>query len=154
MFFASIGLHLTFAAFMEIPVFLALIIVVAVAGKVVGTGIRAAIVGLNTRDALAVGVGMSGRGAVELVVADVALRAGLFSAPAPTPTGRRQPVLRRRHHGHRHNALNASRPKMDRVARWFAVTMTAAANRDYSKRRCPGRTTLPGNETESFVTIS
>jgi Kef-type K+ transport system membrane component KefB len=28
---------------------------------------------------------MSGRGAVELVVADVALRAGLFSMPEPTP---------------------------------------------------------------------
>jgi len=28
---------------------------------------------------------MSGRGAVQLVVADVALRASLFSAPDPTP---------------------------------------------------------------------
>jgi Kef-type K+ transport system membrane component KefB len=84
-FFASIGLHLSFAAFVDIPYFLALIIAVAIAGKVIGAGIAAAIVGLNTRDALTVGVGMSGRGAVELVVADVALRAGLFSAPDPTP---------------------------------------------------------------------
>jgi Kef-type K+ transport system membrane component KefB len=32
-----------------------------------------------------VGVGMSGRGAVELIVAGVALEAGLFLQPYPTP---------------------------------------------------------------------
>jgi Kef-type K+ transport system membrane component KefB len=32
-----------------------------------------------------VGVGMSGRGAVELIVAGVALQAGLFAHPAPPP---------------------------------------------------------------------
>lgn len=84
-FFASIGLHLSFAAFVEIPVFLALIVIVAIAGKVIGAGATAAAVGMNARGALTVGVDMSGRGAVELVVADVALRAGLYSAPDPTP---------------------------------------------------------------------
>ncbi len=84
-FFASIGLHLSFAAFVEIPVFLLLIVVVAIAGKVLGAGITARLVGMSTRNALAVGVGMSGRGAVELVVADVALRAGLFTMAQPSP---------------------------------------------------------------------
>lgn len=84
-FFASIGLHLSVAAFVEIPLFLALIIVVAIAGKVIGAGLTAKAFGMGTRDALTVGVGMSGRGAVELVVADVALRAGLFTAPDPAP---------------------------------------------------------------------
>ena len=32
-----------------------------------------------------VGVGMSGRGAVELIVAGVAMQAGLFLQPSPTP---------------------------------------------------------------------
>jgi Kef-type K+ transport system membrane component KefB len=32
-----------------------------------------------------VGVGMSGRGAVELIVAGVALQAGLFAHPIPVP---------------------------------------------------------------------
>ena len=32
-----------------------------------------------------VGVGMSGRGAVELIVAGIALEAGLFLQPQPTP---------------------------------------------------------------------
>ena len=32
-----------------------------------------------------IGVAMSARGAVELIIADIALRAGLFSKPDPTP---------------------------------------------------------------------
>lgn len=84
-FFASIGLHLNFTAFLEIPVFLALIIVVAIVGKVIGAGATALCFGMDARDAATVGVGMSGRGAVELIVADVALRAGLFSTPEPPP---------------------------------------------------------------------
>jgi Kef-type K+ transport system membrane component KefB len=84
-FFASIGLHLSFKAFVDIPVFLALIVVVAIAGKVIGAGVTALSFGMGARDATAVGIGMSGRGAVELVVADVALRAGLFSMPEPPP---------------------------------------------------------------------
>jgi Kef-type K+ transport system membrane component KefB len=38
---------------------------------------------MSTRDSLAVGVGMNARGAVELIVADVAFRAGLFALPDP-----------------------------------------------------------------------
>jgi Kef-type K+ transport system membrane component KefB len=32
-----------------------------------------------------VGIAMSGRGAVELIIADIALRGGVFSAPEPPP---------------------------------------------------------------------
>ena len=38
---ASIGLHLSFTAFVDIPYFLALIIAVAIAGKVIGAAIPA-----------------------------------------------------------------------------------------------------------------
>lgn len=77
-FFASIGLHLTLDAFVNIPGFLFVLIAVAFLGKVVGAGLPAYFVGMSKRDAAAVGIGMSGRGAVELILADVAMKAGLF----------------------------------------------------------------------------
>jgi Kef-type K+ transport system membrane component KefB len=84
-FFASIGLHLDVAAFTSIPLFLAVLIVTAVLCKLIGAGLPAYWIGLSGKDSLIVGIGMSGRGAVELIIADIALRAGLFSHPDPTP---------------------------------------------------------------------
>jgi len=84
-FFASIGLHLDVAAFISIPLFLLILIAAAFACKMIGAGLVAYGVGLSGKDALIVGIGMSGRGAVELIIADIALRAGLFSQPDPTP---------------------------------------------------------------------
>jgi len=37
------------------------------------------------KESLAIGIGMNGRGAVEIVVAVVALNAGLFTQPTPVP---------------------------------------------------------------------
>ncbi|MGE0825192.1 MAG: cation:proton antiporter [Candidatus Binatia bacterium] len=84
-FFASIGLHLDLSALTIIPLFVLGIIVAATVGKLVGTGIPAYWAGLSRADALAVGFGMNARGAVELIIADIAFRAGLFSQPTPTP---------------------------------------------------------------------
>lgn len=84
-FFASIGLHLDLSAFASIPVFLVILVVVAVGCKLIGAGLPAYWTGLPARDSLIVGIGMSGRGAVELIIADIALRAGLFSQPDPAP---------------------------------------------------------------------
>jgi len=84
-FFASIGLHLEPRAIVEIPVFLALLIAVAFAGKLIGAGAVAYSLGMGKREAAAVGMGMSGRGAVELIIADIALRGGVFLAPDPPP---------------------------------------------------------------------
>lgn len=84
-FFASIGLHLEPAALFETPLFLAGLVGVATVGKVLGAGLPAARAGLSLRAAAAIGVGMNARGAVELIVADVALGAGLFDRPAPPP---------------------------------------------------------------------
>ncbi|MFO7713173.1 cation:proton antiporter [Desulfosarcina sp.] len=84
-FFASIGLHLDVAAFTSIPLFLAVLIVAAVLCKLIGAGLPAYWIGLSGKDSLIVGFGMSGRGAVELIIADIALRAGLFSHPDPPP---------------------------------------------------------------------
>ncbi|MFC1673636.1 cation:proton antiporter [Pseudomonadota bacterium] len=79
-FFASVGFNLELSAFTEVPMFLVLLLIVAFAGKIFGAGGAARAVGFNNRDSLAVGVGMSARGAVELVIADIALKAGLFAA--------------------------------------------------------------------------
>lgn len=84
-FFASIGMHLDLSAVGAIPVFLTLLIVIAFSTKLVGAGLPAYLLGHSRRDAWAVGIGMSARGAVELIIADIALRAGLFSQPSPTP---------------------------------------------------------------------
>jgi Kef-type K+ transport system membrane component KefB len=83
-FFVSIGLHLDLSAVGSVPGFLAVFVIVAVLVKMV-SGIPAWFSGLGARESLAVGVAMSSRGAVELVVADIALRAGLFSGPEPRP---------------------------------------------------------------------
>lgn len=81
LFFASIGVRLDLGAVTAVPVFLALLLIVAFLGKLVGSGIPARLAGLSWRDATAVGIGMSGRGAVELVVASIALEAGIFEQP-------------------------------------------------------------------------
>ena len=86
-FFASIGLQLSLGAVVETPLFLAALIVVAFLGKLLGAGLPAYWSGFSRREALAVGVGMSGRGAVEIVVAGIALQAGVFAS------GRGSPVL-------------------------------------------------------------
>ena len=83
LFFASIGVRLDLSAVVAIPGFLAALLAVAFLGKLVGAGVPARLTGLSTREAAAVGIGMSGRGAVELIVASIALEAGLFDQPDP-----------------------------------------------------------------------
>ncbi|MFG0318176.1 MAG: cation:proton antiporter [Planctomycetota bacterium JB042] len=84
-FFASIGMHLEADALVDAPMLVVWMLLAATAGKVLGAGLPAKWAGLSNRHALAVGIGMNARGAVELIVADVALRAGLFSSPDPPP---------------------------------------------------------------------
>jgi len=84
-FFASIGLNVTFDAIINIPLFLTLLILIAFAGKLLGSGLPAYWLGLNREESLTVGFGMSGRGAIELVIAGIALEAGLFAHPDPAP---------------------------------------------------------------------
>ena len=84
-FFASIGMHLSLSAAVEIPYFVIALLVCAFAGKLLGAGAAARATGLGRREAAAVGAAMNARGAVEIVIADVALRAGLFDHPTPAP---------------------------------------------------------------------
>lgn len=79
-FFASIGAQVDILALFSDPIFLAIIIFAAFAGKLIGSGVPALATGLPPRLALAVGVGMSSRGAVELIVLSIAVDAGLVVA--------------------------------------------------------------------------
>ncbi len=79
-FFAWIGLQLDLGAFATVPEFLAALIALAFLGKLIGAGLPAYWCGLGRRHALAIGIGLSGRGAVELVIASIAQKSGLFLA--------------------------------------------------------------------------
>ena len=85
LFFASIGLHLDVSAIWNIPVFVILLTLLAIATKLVGGGLAARTVGIENREAAAIGVALSARGAVELIIAGIAMEAGLFSKPDPVP---------------------------------------------------------------------
>jgi len=80
-FFVSVGFHLDFSAISQVPAFVIALTLLALASKVIGSGFPAYWSGFSKRESVLVGVGMSGRGAVELIIAGVALEAGLFSQP-------------------------------------------------------------------------
>jgi Kef-type K+ transport system membrane component KefB len=84
-FFAGIGLHIDLSALWHVPGFLVILIGAAIVGKLVGGGVAARLSGMPLRDSTAVGIGMSGRGAVEIVVASIALQAGLFAQGQDSP---------------------------------------------------------------------
>ena len=84
-FFAWIGMQLDLSAFVAVPWFLAGLIVIAFLGKLIGAGVPALWSGLGRRDAAAIGIGMSGRGAVEMVIVSIAFTAGVFANPHDDP---------------------------------------------------------------------
>jgi len=79
LYFVSVGLRLDFGAHFDILLVLG-ITVLACVGKVVGAGLGARLAaGLPWREAMEVGVAMNARGAMEIVLATVALDAGLIA---------------------------------------------------------------------------
>jgi Kef-type K+ transport system membrane component KefB len=72
-FFVSLSFHVNLALPAEDWGFLAAIVLVAVVGKVVGCGLPAVLMGQGWREAAVIGLGMNGRGAVELIVAKAVL---------------------------------------------------------------------------------
>jgi len=73
-FLASLAFHLHFSLEWSFIVFAFFLTLVAILGKVVGCGTGGLIFGYNLRESFVIGLGMNGRGAVELVVATVVLR--------------------------------------------------------------------------------
>jgi Kef-type K+ transport system membrane component KefB len=72
-FFASLSFHLHFSWNWTFMAFALVLILVATLGKLVGCGLGARLFHFNRWESFIIGVGMNGRGAVELVVATVVL---------------------------------------------------------------------------------
>ena len=86
LFFGFIGLTFALIIFQSRPGPLvlplaALLLGLAVAGKVLGCGLGAKVSGLEKGDALVVGAAMCGRGALELVLIRYGMEIGLINAP-------------------------------------------------------------------------
>jgi len=79
LFFASIGLDVDLTAIGAAPLFLIALIGVALLGKIIGAGGAAKLTGFTNKDAAAIGIGMSARGAVEIIILNIALGAGIFT---------------------------------------------------------------------------
>ncbi len=72
-FFASLSFHLHLSLNFSSIVFALAVILVAIPGKLVGCGLGAVLFGYNLRESGIIGLGMNGRGAVELVVATIVI---------------------------------------------------------------------------------
>lgn len=82
-FFVSLGVLADLGSLTwDLVGFLALLTTVAVASKLLGCGLSARWTGSGWRDAWVIGIGMSPRGEVAMVVALLALNAGIIAQPA------------------------------------------------------------------------
>lgn len=77
LFFASIGLRVNFIEAFDLQMVI-LVLVIAVTGKAIGCYLGAKWSGLTQRESWAVGFGMVARGAMEIILAQLALGAGLI----------------------------------------------------------------------------
>lgn len=82
-FFVSLGVLADLTALtMEVVYFCLALTVVAIITKVVGCGLPARLTGMSTRDSLVVGIGMTPRGEIAMVIALMALEAEIIAQPA------------------------------------------------------------------------
>lgn len=77
LFFVSIGLRVNFIANFDF-VIVAVLLIIALTGKVAGGAIGARIGGLSKNESLAVGFGMSSSGAMGIIIGLIALEVGLI----------------------------------------------------------------------------
>ena len=77
LYFVSIGLRADFASNFDLPLVL-LVLLIAIGGKISGASLGAWLGGMKPQEALAVGFGMNARGAMEIILASVALESGLI----------------------------------------------------------------------------
>ncbi len=73
-FFVSLSFHLDFRWRLSFIILAVIITIIAMIGKVVGCAVGGYAAGLGMTESIIVGFGMNGRGAVELIVAAVALK--------------------------------------------------------------------------------
>lgn len=78
LFFASIGLKVNLIANFDFGLTL-IIVVIAFSGKILGSGFAAKLSGITGRESVAIGVAMNARGAMEIILALLALQAGIIN---------------------------------------------------------------------------
>ncbi len=78
-FFVTAGFAVSFSVFQADLALFLWIMAVAIVGKVLGTTLFYLPTGFGWREGLAIGAGMNGRGAVEIIVAGIGLQMGLIS---------------------------------------------------------------------------
>ena len=78
LFFISIGLKVDFVAHFN-PFLVLIVLVLAIAGKVVGCGIGARLGGMSKPESMAIGFGMNSRGAMEIILGLLALQAKIIN---------------------------------------------------------------------------
>ena len=79
MFFINIGLETHLENISGNPLFIILVIIFAVSGKIFGAGIGAKIGGFTWLQSVRTGVGMIPRGEVALIISSMALSRGIFT---------------------------------------------------------------------------
>ncbi len=77
-FFAFIGLNFLLGSLVDWG-FVAVVMVISIAGKIVGGFSGAKLANLSNKDSFALGIGMNGRGIMELVIASIGLSYGLIN---------------------------------------------------------------------------
>ncbi|MBI4667083.1 MAG: cation:proton antiporter [Nitrospinae bacterium] len=77
LFFASIGLKVNFITNFD-PALTLMVLAIASLGKIGGCGAGARFAGMGAREAWAIGFGMNARGAMEIILALLALQAGII----------------------------------------------------------------------------
>jgi Kef-type K+ transport system membrane component KefB len=85
-FFVNIGLEANIASLGSTPLFTLLLLLLALAGKVIGCGVGALVGKLSQRESIQVGVGMIARGEVALVMVAAGRQAGLVDDALFTAT--------------------------------------------------------------------
>ena len=78
-FFVTAGFHVSLDIFFTSLPLLISVIIVATVGKIAGTAIFYLLSGNGWREGITIGAGMNGRGAVEIIIAEIALQAGIIS---------------------------------------------------------------------------
>lgn len=82
-FFVSLGILVDLSAFTsDMLLFLGALTIAAIASKLIGCAVPARMMGMNSRDAITVGVGMAPRGEIAMVVALLALNSGAIEQAA------------------------------------------------------------------------
>lgn len=78
-FFVSAGFRVSFEVFRTNPLLVVVIVLVALVGKVAGGVLAYRLTGRSWREGFVVGLGMNGRGGVDIIMAGVGLELGVIS---------------------------------------------------------------------------